>query len=126
MFLRAYDICSPEYLDEEIDMIYDISTNLKYPKAFTDKCLRLARKTFYSPIDKQPYNNKNMLVLPYHKNFKHLPHILKPLDVNVAFRNKNAIKNTIIKNCPENKTGGIYQIPCKVCKKSYINRQVNH
>ena len=122
MFLRAYRICSPEYIDEEIDKIYDISTNLKYPKAFTDKCLRAARKTFYSPIEKQPYNNKNMLVLPYHENFKHLPHILKPLDVNVAFRNKNTIKNTIIRNCPKNKIGGIYQIPCKVCKKPYLGQ----
>ena len=122
MFLRAYRICSPEYLDDEINKIYEISTNLKYPKLFIDKCLRTARKTFYSTTDKQPYNNKNMLVLPYNENFKHLPHILKPLDVNVAFRNKNTIKHKIIKNCPQTKLGGIYQIPCKICKKPYIGQ----
>ena len=55
---------------------YEISTNLEYPKLFIDKCLRTARKTSYSTTDKQPYNNKNILVLPYYENFKHMPLIL--------------------------------------------------
>ena len=122
MFLRAYRICSPEHIDEEINKIYEISANLKYPRIFIDKCLTAAKKTFYNSTEKQPYDNKNLLILPYNKNFKHLPQILKPLDINVAFRNDNTVKSSIIKNGPSNKIGCIYKVPCKMCNKAYIGQ----
>lgn len=46
MFLRALRICSPEFMDDEINKIYEISVKLKYPKSFVDSSLRKAKKTF--------------------------------------------------------------------------------
>ena len=122
MFLRALRICSPEFIDEEIDKIFTIGKQLKYPKSFLDITLKKAKKTFSAPIPKQPYNMKNLLVLPYNENFKGLPNILKNFNVNVAFKNNSTVRTTLIKNSPDNDIGSVYKVPCKACAKSYIGQ----
>ena len=122
MFLRALRICSPEFLDEEIDYILKIGEQLKYPKQFLENTLRKTRKSFYSTKPKDAYNTKNLLVLPFNENFKGLPYLLKEFNVNVAFRNNNTVRTTLIKNSPDTNIGCIYRIPCKTCDKSYIGQ----
>ena len=122
MFLRALRICSPEFLDEEIMKIFTIGKQLKYPKMYMENTLRKAKRTFSSTETKEPYNVKNLLVLPYSENFKGLPHILKNFDINVAFKNNSTVRTTLIKNSPDNKIGCVYKIPCKTCNKSYIGQ----
>ena len=122
MFLRALRICSPEFMDDEINKIYEISVKLKYPKSFVDSSLRKAKKTFYSNGEKEPYCNKNMLVLPFHENFVNITCLLKELDINVVFKNENIMKNMLIKNSPNNVSGCVYRIPCKLCNKSYVGQ----
>ena len=89
MFLRALRICSPEFIDEEIDKIYKIGSDLRCPKMFIDKSLKAARRTFYTAVPKEPYTKKNMLVLPYNENFVGISQLLKSFNVNVVFKNNN-------------------------------------
>lgn len=122
MFLRALRICSPEFLDDEINNIYDISSSLKYPKIFIDKALTAARKTFYNHNDRMPFSKKNVLVLPYDERFIGLPDILKLMNVNVVFNNKSTVKNLLIKNSPDDSKGCVYRIPCNNCNKVYFGQ----
>ena len=122
MFLRALRICSPEFLDEEIDNIYCIATKLKYPKTFIEKSLNQAKKTFYRTNALPSHNKKNLLILPYSEKFDQVPHLMKKFDVNVVFSNTSTVKNMLIKNSPENSVGCIYKIPCKRCNKIYVGQ----
>lgn len=122
MFLRALRVCSPEFVDNEISKIYEISSNLKYPRYFVDKSLDMAKKTYHNMNNKEKYCTKNLLVLPYHNNFVELPSVLKNLNINVAFKNTNTVKNLLIKNSPDCSEGCVYTIPCKYCNKYYIGQ----
>ena len=121
MFLRAFRICSPEFLDEEFNRIYDISSKLKYPNHLIENALRLARKSFYKESQGTQFCKKNLLVLPFHLNLTRLPHLLSSFNINVVFKNSN-IKSLLIKNSPNNDGGCVYSIPCKHCDKWYIGQ----
>ena len=122
MFLRALRVCSPVFLQEEFERIYSISEKLKYPKYFIDCALQKAQKTFYSVNQKEPFNHKNLLVLPYSDYLKNVPRFCKNFDINVVFRFPNTLRNIMIKNSPEVLSGCIYEIPCKDCSSSYYGQ----
>ena len=122
LFLRAFRICSPEYIDHDVNKIYGIAIKLKYPKWLTDKSLKKARATFYSNDPKEPFLNKNILTLPFHPKFLEIPRLLKIFNINVIFRNSSTIKNLLLKNSPTTSAGCIYQIPCKGCNSKYIGQ----
>ena len=44
MYLRAYRIVSPEYIDSEVDNISNIGAKLCYPSFFMQQCHSKARK----------------------------------------------------------------------------------
>ena len=122
MFLRAFRLCSPEFIDDEISKIYSVAYKLKYEREFIDKTLNRAKKTFYNPINNFSFDSKNLLVLPYHDSFKSLPHILKKFNINVIFKNNNTIKKMLIKNSPPSGNGCVYKIPCEICEKCYYGQ----
>ena len=49
LFLRAYRICSHEYLEDEIDHIFKTLKKLAYPNDILKKALSKAPKAFYKP-----------------------------------------------------------------------------
>ena len=49
LFLRDYRICSHEYLEDEIDHIFQTLKKLAYPNDILKKALSKARKAFYKP-----------------------------------------------------------------------------
>lgn len=122
MYLRAYRICSPEFLDDEFLRICNIASKLKYPKYLIENSQKMARKSYFEDKTKDTFNSKNLLVLPYHDNFIKLPHILKNFNIQVIFSNSNTVRSLLIKNSPENKEGCVYKIPCKNCNKCYIGQ----
>ena len=122
MFLRALRICSPEYVDEEIRIVYDIGCKLKYPKHFLDVAYRFAKKTFYDPQPKQSFANDNLLILPYQENLVDVPNLLKNFNVNVVFKNTNTVKQLLINNSVKCQKGCVYKIPCKMCHQFYIGQ----
>ena len=46
LFLRAYRICSPEYLDDEINHIFQTLNKLAYPNEILKKNLILSKENF--------------------------------------------------------------------------------
>ena len=122
MFLRAYRVCSPEFFQNEIDKIFEISRNLKYPQYFVQNALQKAKKTFYSLSTNVPYDNKNVLVLPYSNSVNNVTKFCKDFNINVVFRFSNTLKNFLIKNSPKNSLGCIYRIPCVNCDHFYIGQ----
>lgn len=120
MFLRALRICDPEFFDEEIDKIYDIGANLRYPKYFIDKSFQIAKKAFYRVQPNIQNSMKNSLILPYDERFSNISSLLKKFQINVVFKNNCTIRNIMIKNSPIDIAGCVYQIPCKDCNKIYI------
>ncbi len=104
MFLRALRICSHEYINYEIERIYDIATDLKYPKKIIDYVLARARKNHHY-VTENNFSSKNLFVLPYHDNFANTPQVLKTFNVNVSFKNNCSVNNKLIKNSPQSNEG---------------------
>lgn len=98
MFLRALCTCSHEFIDVEFKAIYDIGFMLKYPKAFRDKSFIMARKSFYMSAGTVYLDVNNLLVLPFSTKFNVVPHLLKSLNLSVAFSNNCTNKQLLIKN----------------------------
>lgn len=121
MFLRAFRVCSPEYLQNEIDYIFGISEKLKYPRCFMDSALKKARKTFYSDA-RRTFDNQNLLVLPFSSALSSVPRFCRTFGINVVFRYTSTVKNILIKNSPKNSLGCVYEIPCKDCNHSYFGQ----
>ena len=120
MFLRALNVCSPEFVDEEIDFIYSVGLLNDFKLYDIDHSLALARKTFYS--EKRKRNNKlEFLSLPYHPNFESIIHPLRLLGFCATFSYPNTIGRTLICNSPESNEGIIYNIPCR-CGEFYIGQ----
>ena len=122
MFLRALRICSPQFIDDEFRMIFDIGSRLKYPRPFLDKSLNLAKRTYYKTESGSSFELKNLLVLPFSDKFTQVPELLKIFNVNVAFSNSGTIKDILIKNSPDQVDGCVYKIPCTECNKCYIGQ----
>ena len=123
MFLRAYRTCSPQFLDEEVNNIFEIFSKLSYPKWFIEQGHKKARKTYFQINSKSDDDQfKNCIVLPFNQNLKFLKSILKDTEFKLAFNNPGTLSKTLI--CNKNSTieAGVYSIPCKEpnCKKSYF------
>ena len=66
------------------------------------------------------------MVLPFHEELIPAIKILKHLNINLIFTYENTIRNSLIKNSPSNKTGGVYHVPCKKCDQIYIGHSGKH
>ena len=132
-FLRAFRICSAEYLEEEINHIFDIFRNLKYPKSlliqWKNKAKRIERskeqeKQRENEVDKTstPRHEERMVIVPHSKHTRDIAEGLKQAGIKIV--EKSGIKiGDIVKN-KERKTNNensiVYKIPCGGCSKSYI------
>ena len=122
MFLRAYRVCSPLFLDEEIEKIENIFRELRYPRHVIDKAHSKARKKYFSLSDDFEFNSqrKQIVCLPYAKAFENLNNILEASDLKVVHRFPNTVGKTLIKNSPSHiEMAGVYKVPCMDCNKSY-------
>ncbi len=123
MFLRALRVCSPEFMENELKHIYETGAKSKYPRIFLKKALEKARKNNSRTDPAATFDKNNLLVLPFCDNFVHIPRHLKPLNVNVIFRNNSNVKHMLVKNSPNNARGCVYKIPCKDCDNCYIGQK---
>ena len=120
MFLRALNICSPEFITEEFKFIYNVGLENNFELKDIDYSLALARKTFYRHKEERNINY-NFLSLPYHPNLESIVHPLKLLGFCSTFSYPNNIGKHLICNRPEDNEGIVYKIPCK-CKEFYIGQ----
>ena len=119
MFLRAYHICSPEYFNDEIDNIYEIGYINNFRKHEIDRCLELAKRTFYNKEKRKI--NTNYISLPYHPLLQDIVYPMKLLGFTVAFSYHSTIGKILIRNSPVTNEGIVYKIPCG-CGRFYIGQ----
>ena len=121
MFLRALNIVSPEFLDEEFSYIRDIGVQNHFRSDEIDTCLELAKKSYYRNDKPSPFNLKTSLVLPFHPCLENTTYPLKLLNIDVVFSYRNTIGRTIIRNTPKYDAGIVYRVPCE-CGKHYLGQ----
>ena len=61
-------------------------------------------------------------MLPFHEELIPAIKILKHFNINLVFKYENTIRNSLIKNGPSNKIGGVYYVPGKSCDQIYIGQ----
>ena len=123
LFLRALRVCSKEFLDEEINHIFNSLKKLAYPQHILKKALTKARRTFYHNTNVKNINNKNKnhIVVPYVPFLEKMKRPLTQFNTNLVFNYENKLSHNLVMNKPKDKlTSGVYKIPCKDCEKSYI------
>ena len=96
MFLRAYRVCSPLFLDEEIKKIENIFCEVRYPRHMIGKAHSKARKQYFSLSDDFEFNSqrKQIVCLPYAKAFENLNNILEASDLMVVHRFPTTVGKT--------------------------------
>ena len=122
MFLRAYRLCSPRFLEDEIQKVYNIFKNLEYDVSFIDDAHKRAKSNYFNTAVPRSFNNegKSILCLPYAKEFCCLPSVLYNTDYKLVFSYPNTSNRFLIRNKPSsNINAGVYKIPCKDCDKVY-------
>ena len=131
MFYRAFRICDPCNLDNEIEHIKNSFSKLAYPLHVIDKSLSMARKKYYNPENPSEFSMKNNITLPYNKqldsikkSISHFNSQMNKTDSNISltFRYPNTIRNRLVKNSSRlgNKESGVYCVPCLECSECYI------
>ena len=121
MFLRALNLVSPEYFDEEIAIIYDLGLRHGFTLSSIDRCFSLAKKTFYSVDEGTKFNIDKAIVLPYTQSFEDIIHPLNAMGYSVAFSYPSNVGKFLIRNSPRNDSGIVYKIPCG-CGKFYVGQ----
>ena len=123
MYLRAFRVCSPQYIDNELNTIAAIGKRLCYPQWFLDRCASRAESRYHrNNINDSNTANCITPCLPYHKPFESVSQLLSKFNVRVVYKYENTIKNLLIKNSPNNDRCCIYKIPCKQCNRFYIGQ----
>ena len=91
-FLRAIRICSKEYLDEEVQRIFEIFMKLMYPKAFLIRCLQKAKKIRSSARSSNSARDRSahkLLVVPSNSKTRYISKVLKNAGVKIVEKNRD-------------------------------------
>ena len=72
LFLRAFRLCAPSCLEDELNFIRSCFSKLAYPMWIIDESLKKARKIYFSCNDMNNWNKEGakIIKLPYHKKLK--------------------------------------------------------
>ena len=126
IFLRAYRLCSPDCLEEEIEFIFHTFIKLGYNKSFIQKAHYKARNIYYKTNVNTEKTYNSTLVIPNICNISSIKRILPP-DVRVVQSNNDSIKSflrhKITKSNSDN--AGIYKVGCSDCSDVYIGESDN-
>ena len=130
IFLRAYAICCPEFLQDEILFIKNVFNSLAYPSHLIHRAHMNARKSFYR-VNNNNNSNKDfskVLILPFDSNIAPVKHILKDKNIKVINRSSNTVRSQFsFKMHPptDKNTNVIYYVPCGSCTSGYIGESIN-
>ena len=124
-FLRAFRICSPEYIEDEVEHIMSSFAKLKYPKGFLVNLKRKAsniRKR--SPTAKTKNKDERYITIPNSKAAVTIAKQLETTGFKVAFTSGKRVGDMISEKKGEVQKGNVnsvvYQVPCGSCNRKYI------
>ena len=123
-YLRAFRICSPEFLQEELDYITRAFKRLAYPESILLKLQGNAAKI----IDRPKENDKpklNIITAPMTTSSKPLQDALRQVGYLLVNPTGCKVKDLVRNRRPGSNSNKeensiIYNIPCGTCEASYI------
>jgi hypothetical protein len=121
-YLRAFRICSPEYLDEEIKYVFDCYRKLGYPNAFLKYSMKKAMKIYYTK-ERVEFKKSGLISLPFNPSVstvKFLPKVKIVRSYNNKIKNFGFTPHNTLKS-----SACVYTIPCSGCEKVYIGESDN-
>lgn len=122
-FLRAFRICSEEYLEAEIKHIMSSFQELRYPKGLLihlkNKAIKIRTKTNKTSKRK---SNDAYITIPHSNHAETVAKHLEGAGMKVAITSGKKIGEIITqgKKHDNNENSVVYKIPCGVCQKAYI------
>ena len=124
-FLRAYRICNPIFIDQEIEFIFSVFGNLGYPYKFISECHSSARRCFYGEKNRSKFNpdNNKILTIPFSQSYMNLKPQFKKSGYELVFNYPSTVSKTIIANKPKfnlENSPGTYCINCNNCTSRYF------
>ena len=119
-YLRAYRICSEEYLEQELAYIQEVFRNLKYPKAMIVRCKAKASKIRRQKSKTEERKKLKVVVVPHSEHVDTIAHFLKGTEVALVSKTGRNIGH-IVKNSHKSshEHSLVYKIPCTGCTKPY-------
>ena len=127
MFLRAYRLCDPEFLNGEINYIKRSFKKLTYPDNFINKALSQARRKYHTPplqhndqeLHAEDNNGQPKVISLPHTSVNHF---IKPVfnahDIRIVNKNTCTLRRSLVKTKPPNisvDAPGTYVTPCRDC-----------
>ena len=131
IFLRAFKICDVEFLDDEIDYIFNSFKELGFTVDFINRAYFRSRKTFYGDTsNKKEFDAKNVLIIPNLSDNKYIKKALKNNECNIVHKTNSTLQQQFSKNMkqrPSSNIPVIYQIPCIQCQppSSYFGETID-
>ena len=126
-FLRAYRICSQEYLEAEIDHIFKVFGSLQYPKALLIKWKNkakqiLRKKGTENEKQKSSRRDERIVVIPHFKHFEGLSRGLRQAGIKLVAKAGTTIGDLVKmkEKKTRNENSTVYRVPCGGCHESYI------
>ena len=121
-FLRAYRICSPNFIDSEIEHIRTSFKALKYPDHIIQNCHRKAKKTFFkSKPQNQAETTPRRISLPTNRLTASLSASLNSKTHQIVTTTSKTVREILRPKVPKpTEEAGLYRIPCKMCPAVYL------
>ena len=125
---RAFKICSPEYLQNEISLIKKQLIDNNYPKKFIqkeiNKCYIQSTNNNHQ-VQNPDINNKKYIATPYVSGTnERIQRILSKYNIFLGNKSSNTIKNLLVKPKDKVKTNDkcniVYKLNCNNCNVEYI------
>ena len=119
-FLRALRVCSPEFLEEECQYIYDTFRRLRYPPHIIRRCRERATNIMQSPTVERP--RPRWVVLPTGNTASVLSRVMTSDKMKIVCGTSKTIRDiTRPKKVSSGEAiAGVYVIPCGQCDKKYV------
>ena len=122
IFLRAYNICSPEFLNDEINYIFEVFKSLAFNETVIHRAHMAARKSFYCSSTRNDENDfSKVLILPPLHDSILLNSVTKNLEFKIVNRSSNTLRHKFSHSSINTTNHSvIYYIPCQSCPSGYI------
>lgn len=127
-FLRAFRVCSKEFLEEEIRHIFHTFERLKYPKGFIIRMKKKAEEIRERSADERRRKRQerskrgNYISIPNSKHAETIANSLRASGSNIAIVTGRRVEHLTKKRNTKQLTDSVvYKIPCSgPCQKAYI------
>ena len=105
MFLRAYRICSPAFLNSEIDYLYQAFSKLAYPNYFVKKIHGDVKRKVYATVQDSPPETQDFkptLSIPFNSfSNSAMNSILRSQNISVAHSSSNTLCSQLMRTRPK-------------------------